>query len=186
MVAAIQHMTQRGFISVENRTWQLRVSVEEIDLSVPENLRQMIEAQIERLSVEEQRMLEVASVVGVTFSAALVAAAAQMDEIDVEDVCQRLCRRHLILRSAGSVLKRLRTGRAQDQMPATQLWQTSSTSTSSMCADAATSAAENETPTTLAISSMRCSSTLKRSICASIIWRRSSGTDGSISSTGAR
>jgi predicted ATPase len=102
MVTAIQHMTQRGLISVENRTWQLRVSVEEIDLSVPENLRQMIEAQIERLSVEEQRMLEVASVAGLTFSAACVAAAAQMDEIDVEDVCEKLSRRHFILRAAGS------------------------------------------------------------------------------------
>jgi predicted ATPase/DNA-binding winged helix-turn-helix (wHTH) protein len=102
MVAAIQHMTQRGLISVENRTWQLRVSVEEIELSVPEDLRQMIEAQIERLSEEEQRMLEVASVAGVTFSAALVAASAHMDEIDVEDICQKLSRRHLILRSAVS------------------------------------------------------------------------------------
>ena len=102
MVAAIQHMTLRGFISMENRTWQLRVPVEEIDLSVPESLRQMIEAQIERLSEEEQRMLEVASVVGVTFSAACVAAAAQMDEIDIEDVCEKLSRRHVILRSAGS------------------------------------------------------------------------------------
>jgi len=101
MVAAIQHMTQRGLISVENRTWQLRVPVEEIDLSVPENLRRMIEARIERLSEEEQRMLEVASVAGVTFSAASVAAAAQMDEIDLEDVCEKLCCRHLILRSAG-------------------------------------------------------------------------------------
>ena len=52
--------------------------------------------------MEERRMLEVASVVGVTFSAALVAAAAQMDEIDLEDVCEKLSRRHLILRSAGS------------------------------------------------------------------------------------
>jgi predicted ATPase len=89
-------------ISLDNRTWQLRVSVEEIELSVPENLRQMIEAQIERLSMEEQRMLEVASVVGVTFSAACVAAAAQMDEIDVEDVCEKLSRRHFILRPVDS------------------------------------------------------------------------------------
>src|SRR5260221_8879141 len=81
MVAAIQHITQRGFISVENRTWQLRVSVEEIDLSVPENLRHMIEAQIERLSQEEQRMLEVASVAGAMVSAAGVAPAAEMGEI---------------------------------------------------------------------------------------------------------
>ena len=39
---------------------------------------------------------------GLTFSAAYVAAAAQMDEIDVEDVCEKLCRGHRILRSAGS------------------------------------------------------------------------------------
>jgi predicted ATPase len=102
MVAAIQHMTQRGLISMVNRIWQLRVSVEEIELSVPENLRHMIEAQIERLSQEEQRMLEVASVVGVTFSTAPVAAGAQMDEIDLEDVCEKLSRRHLILRPVGS------------------------------------------------------------------------------------
>jgi predicted ATPase len=102
MVAAIQHMTQRGFISVENGTWHLGVSVQEIDPSVPEDLRHMIEAQIERLSMDEQRMLEVASVAGAMFSAASVAVAARMDEIDVEDACEKLCRRHLILRPAGS------------------------------------------------------------------------------------
>jgi DNA-binding winged helix-turn-helix (wHTH) protein/tetratricopeptide (TPR) repeat protein len=102
MVAAIQHMTQRGFISMDNRAWHLAVSVEEIEPSVPENLRHMIEAQVERLSTEEQRLLEVAAVAGVMFSSACVAAAAQMDEIDVEDVFENLCRRHLILRTAGS------------------------------------------------------------------------------------
>lgn len=39
---------------------------------------------------------------GVTFSATCVAAAAQIDEIDVEDVCEQLCRRYLMLRSTGS------------------------------------------------------------------------------------
>ena len=102
MVAAIQHMTQRGLIDVQNRAWQLHVPVEEIDLSVPESLRHMIEAQIERLSEEEQRMLEVASVVGGTFSAVPIAALAHMNDIDVEDICEKLSRRHFILRAAGS------------------------------------------------------------------------------------
>src|SRR6202790_1707611 len=57
MVAALEHMTQRGFLSHENGNWQLHVPLEEIDLEVPENLRGMIEAQIERLSPEEQRVL---------------------------------------------------------------------------------------------------------------------------------
>jgi uncharacterized protein with HEPN domain/DNA-binding winged helix-turn-helix (wHTH) protein len=66
MVAAIQHMTQRGLISVENRTWHLGVSVEEIDPSVPENLRHMIEAAEsavqfiagrQRTDLDEDRML---------------------------------------------------------------------------------------------------------------------------------
>ena len=61
MVAALEHMTERGLISRENGEWRLRVALKEIDLEVPESLRQMIEAQIERLSPEEQRVLEVAS-----------------------------------------------------------------------------------------------------------------------------
>ena len=39
-------------------------------------------------------------------------------------------------------------------------------------------------PLTLATSSVRCSSFVRRSICASIIWRRLSGTSTSISSSG--
>src|SRR6202030_2238858 len=62
MVAALDHLIQRGLISRENGRWQLSVPLEAIDIGVPENLRQLIEAQIDRLSVEEQRALEVASV----------------------------------------------------------------------------------------------------------------------------
>jgi RNA polymerase sigma factor (sigma-70 family) len=80
----------------------LRRATAAVDCGIAVNLRQMIEARIERLSKEEQRVVEVASVVGVTFSAACVAAAAQMDEVDAEDVCEELSRRHLILRPVDS------------------------------------------------------------------------------------
>ena len=49
MVAALAHMIERGLVARERAGWQLRVPLTEVDLSVPENLRHMIEAPIERL-----------------------------------------------------------------------------------------------------------------------------------------
>jgi predicted ATPase len=58
VVAALDHMSERGLISREKGRWQLRVALKGIDLEVPKSLEQMIEVQIERLSAEEQRVLE--------------------------------------------------------------------------------------------------------------------------------
>jgi len=61
----------------------------------------MIEAQIERLSLEEQRALESASVVGTTFAVDIGAAAADLGEEEFEDICDRLSRQHRIVRVGG-------------------------------------------------------------------------------------
>jgi len=100
MVAALDHMTQRGLLSRENGTWRLNVAIEEIDPEVPESLRQMIEAGIEQLSEQERRVLEVASVTGFSFSAAVSATAANMDVESFENVCDGLARRRQKVRSA--------------------------------------------------------------------------------------
>ena len=100
MVAALEHLTERGFVSRENGRWQLRGPVEEIELEVPESLRQVIEIQIDRLSEKELRALEAASVSGALFSIAVGAAAASMDVDAFEDLCEGLSRRHYIVRSA--------------------------------------------------------------------------------------
>ena len=52
MVAALDHMRDRGLIAVENGAWQIKVPLETIDLQAPESLRQLIELQIDRLSAE--------------------------------------------------------------------------------------------------------------------------------------
>jgi DNA-binding winged helix-turn-helix (wHTH) protein len=101
MVAALDHMIQRGLISREGGRWQLSVPIEEIDLQVPESLRQMIELQIERLSHEEQQVLEAASVNGVVFTLSVSAAAANLEVDRFEDLCEELSRRHQIVRAAG-------------------------------------------------------------------------------------
>jgi predicted ATPase len=101
MVAALDHMAARGLISRQNGSWQLSIPLEKIDLEVPENLRQMIEAQIEGLTTEEQRMLEVASVTRAAFSSRITAAATTLDQEKFGGLCEGLWRRDLMVRSAG-------------------------------------------------------------------------------------
>ena len=70
-------MSERGLISREKGRWQLRVALKGIDLEVPKSLEQMIAVQIERLSAEEQRVLEEASVTGALFTTAVRTTAAK-------------------------------------------------------------------------------------------------------------
>ena len=100
IVASLEHLTRRGLLSRDNGIWQIRVPLEEIDLGVPETLRQMIEAQIRRLSAEEQRALEAASVIGAAFDAGAGAAAASMKIEAFEDVCESLARKQHVLCAA--------------------------------------------------------------------------------------
>ena len=102
MIATLDHMTERGLVSRENGKWSLRVPVQEMDLEVPETVRQTIEAQIESLTSEQQRTLEVASVNGVLFSAGVSAIPAGLDEERFEDLCDGLSRRRHMVRWAGS------------------------------------------------------------------------------------
>jgi len=101
MVAALEHMTERSLLSRENEGWQLRVPLTQIALAVPETLRQMIEAQIDQLSEVERRVLEAASLSpNLSFSVIAKAAALEVEPESFEDVCERLSRRHNIVRPA--------------------------------------------------------------------------------------
>jgi predicted ATPase len=101
MVSALDHMTKRALISRENGSWQLQVPLAQIDLAVPDDLRRMIEAQLERLSGDEQRVVELASIVGCSFPAAIVASTAELDLQVFEELCENLSRRHQIVRRTG-------------------------------------------------------------------------------------
>jgi DNA-binding winged helix-turn-helix (wHTH) protein/tetratricopeptide (TPR) repeat protein len=101
MVAVVDHLTQRGFIAKENGNWQVRVPLEEIELGVPETLRQMIEAQIERLSEKEQLALEAASVQGVAFSGSVCAAVINGDVAEYENLYDSMAHRRRIVHEVG-------------------------------------------------------------------------------------
>lgn len=65
----------------------------EAALWIPESLRQLLAQQFERLRPEEQRMLEVASIVGTEFAAATVAWGLETEVEQVEAWCAALARR---------------------------------------------------------------------------------------------
>jgi predicted ATPase len=103
MVTALNDMTERGLISRDEESWQLRVSLKGVDLAVPTSLRQMIEVQIDRLIPEEKRVLEVASLESVERSRFGVVSRDQVIDMDpevFEGVFETLSRRHCIVRSA--------------------------------------------------------------------------------------
>jgi tetratricopeptide (TPR) repeat protein len=72
-------------------------------LDAPRNIRQMIERNLERLKPEDQAVLEGASAVGAEFSAAVVAAALDRSQDEVEMCCLRLSRREQFVSAQSSV-----------------------------------------------------------------------------------
>ncbi|MDR3750304.1 MAG: AAA family ATPase [Terracidiphilus sp.] len=73
----------------------------ELDDSVPDQLAQMIELEIERLSPEQQHMLEAGSLMHVAFPAWAVAAALELDAADTEEACDELARKLYFVERAG-------------------------------------------------------------------------------------
>ena len=95
MVNIVDYLIVQGMLGESGET-QPAVQIE-----VPESIQQIIEKQIDRLSPEEQHVLEVASVAGAQFSAAAVAAGTKITTGDVEACCTGLARREQFLRTNG-------------------------------------------------------------------------------------
>jgi serine/threonine protein kinase/tetratricopeptide (TPR) repeat protein len=102
MVNLVDYLIAHGLIVESDGRWEAPDEMEKLEVGVPEDIRQVIEKQIERLSLEEQRVLETASVVGVEFSAIAVAAGLEEEGVWVEERCEELQRRQQFLRAAGT------------------------------------------------------------------------------------
>lgn len=102
MVNVLDFLLAEGLISKINDQWSLKARLEELEVGVPENIRQMIAKQIARLSTEDQQVLEAASISGMTFSALAIASALGQDVVEVETRCEELARRNCFLRAHGT------------------------------------------------------------------------------------
>jgi DNA-binding winged helix-turn-helix (wHTH) protein/tetratricopeptide (TPR) repeat protein len=101
VVNLVHHMVDRGWLAEANGRYVLEVSLDEVSAEVPDGLRQVIEQQLEGLPSDEARMLEVASLLGLEFTTAGVAAALDREREEVETVCETEAQRGRFLRAAG-------------------------------------------------------------------------------------
>ncbi len=101
MVNVLDYLLAEGFVSETGDRWELTAKLEELEVGVPENIRQMIMKQIARLSMEDQQVLEAASISGMNFSALAIASALGQDVVEVEGRCEELAQRKCFLRERG-------------------------------------------------------------------------------------
>src|SRR5262247_278332 len=103
MVSVIDAMVRQGVLQEDAAGWAVPEGLEAVAVGLPESLRHLIEQQLGQVSPEDQRVLEAASVAGVEFSAAAVAAGVNSEASDVEDCCAELARREQFLQARGTV-----------------------------------------------------------------------------------
>ena len=97
MVNLIEYLIAERAIALDEGGWQLRGGLVEIESGIPESVRELIERQIERLSPEERRVLEGASVVGMECSSVAIGAGLDESTEWVEEHCEALVRRYQFL-----------------------------------------------------------------------------------------
>lgn len=104
MVSVLDDLVKQKMIERRLGGWSMRCSVEEIAKRRPDNVRQLIDIQLDRLTDAEQRVLEISSALGMNFSAGLVAAALESSVDFVEEICDGLVRREHALLALGSMI----------------------------------------------------------------------------------
>jgi DNA-binding winged helix-turn-helix (wHTH) protein/predicted ATPase len=101
MVNATNYLLESGLIVLCDNTWELRVDIANVELGVPDNVKQMIERHMDHLDAETQRTLEAASVAGVEFSTPALAAGLEEDPHVVEARCNALARQKQYIQECG-------------------------------------------------------------------------------------
>ena len=101
MVNAAYYLLEEGLIVQKEDGWRLTVDINNVEVGVPDNIRQMIERQVDNLGPEKQRTLEAASVAGVEFSTLALAAGLEEDPLVVEERCGELARQGQYIQDCG-------------------------------------------------------------------------------------
>jgi hypothetical protein len=99
----LDHLQAETAIERRDGRWTLTRNMDDVSGVVPESLRQLIDAGVDRLSRGQQRVLEAASVCGFDFAAAAVAAALDTDQHGVERELDTLVASGSFIRHVGSV-----------------------------------------------------------------------------------
>jgi DNA-binding winged helix-turn-helix (wHTH) protein/predicted ATPase len=98
MVNTIDHLIAEGLIEAQEDAWELTAPIDAVKVGVPESIRQLIEALLERLDPRDQSILEAASVAGTEFTVVAVSAALNDEQGDVDARCEALCRQRQFIK----------------------------------------------------------------------------------------
>ncbi|NOT53092.1 MAG: AAA family ATPase, partial [Deltaproteobacteria bacterium] len=102
LVNTVDYLVEQEIVTEEAGRWTIPADkVMEVSEGIPDTLRRLIERQVERLSEEDQRALEVASVVGVEFAVAEAAAGLPGDVEALEFQYERFAHTGQFLRTEG-------------------------------------------------------------------------------------
>ncbi len=98
LINVLDYLNSQGLLQNEDGSFVEKPNTREIRESVPQNVREMIDIQVSRLSSEQQKLLEAASVAGIEFSSLALASALDDDVLHVEEMCEELDRGYQFLR----------------------------------------------------------------------------------------
>jgi tetratricopeptide (TPR) repeat protein len=100
----LDHLFAHGWLTLQNGIWAASEELRKSETIVPERLRELLENHFDsQLSIKEQQVLEAASVCGITFAAAFIDTAAEMNQEEVEEVCERLSKQSHCIRIVGTM-----------------------------------------------------------------------------------
>ena len=101
MVNAVNYLLGAELIVFNGTNWELSVDIANIEVGVPDNVKQMIERHVDNLGLDAQRTLEAASVAGLEFSTPALAAGLEEDPRVVEARCNELARQGQYIKDCG-------------------------------------------------------------------------------------
>jgi tetratricopeptide (TPR) repeat protein len=104
LLAVVEELLRRHILHQTDQAWEVSGSVEAIAAIIPESLHLLIEQHVAHVSRADQRLLDVASVVGVDFTTAAVAAGLVHLEERVDARCMALAQQGHLLQASGRVV----------------------------------------------------------------------------------
>jgi DNA-binding winged helix-turn-helix (wHTH) protein/tetratricopeptide (TPR) repeat protein len=100
LVAMVEDLITSGVLVQTDTGWKVQENGD-TEGRIPDSIRQLVTLQSHRLSSDTQQTLEAASIAGMEFSAAAVAAALGTETVETERRCEQLVMRQQFLRRLG-------------------------------------------------------------------------------------
>ncbi len=102
LTTLVDDLEGQGIIRQREGHWELSTTVSDVAARRPDSIRRLFDAQIDRLGAVEQRILEMAAVAGMTFTAGVVAHALEADSEGVDSTCESLANERRLLEYANT------------------------------------------------------------------------------------